>query len=59
MTRTCLPRPEFITAWRHYSAVVDPCDLGVEPTISLYPPVAAGDDILKRIDDSMAYRKKG
>jgi isopenicillin N synthase-like dioxygenase len=41
-----------------YSAVVDPCDLGVEPGASLYPPVAAGDYILKRIDDSMAYRKK-
>ncbi|MGV6397544.1 isopenicillin N synthase family dioxygenase [Pseudomonas caspiana] len=41
-----------------YSAVVDPCDLGVEPDASLYPPVAAGDYILKRIDDSMAYRKK-
>lgn len=42
-----------------YSAVVDPCDLGVDSTDSLYPPVAAGDYILKRIDDSMAYRKKG
>lgn len=41
-----------------YSAVVDPCDLGVDPATSLYPPVAAGDYILKRIDDSMAYRKK-
>lgn len=41
-----------------YSAVVDPCDLGVESSASLYPPVAAGDYILKRIDDSMAYRKK-
>ena len=41
-----------------YSAMVDPCDLGVEPDASLYPPVAAGDYILKRIDDSMAYRKK-
>jgi len=41
-----------------YNAVVDPCDLGVEPDASLYPPVAAGDYILKRIDDSMAYRKK-
>lgn len=41
-----------------YSAVVDPCDLGVESNASLYPPVAAGDYILKRIDDSMAYRKK-
>lgn len=42
-----------------YSAVVDPCDLGIDPAQSLYPPVAAGDYILKRIDDSMAYRKKG
>jgi isopenicillin N synthase-like dioxygenase len=41
-----------------YSAVVDPCDLGVEAKASLYPSVAAGDYILKRIDDSMAYRKK-
>jgi isopenicillin N synthase-like dioxygenase len=42
-----------------YSAVVDPCDLGIDAATSLYPPVAAGDYILKRIDDSMAYRKKG
>jgi isopenicillin N synthase-like dioxygenase len=41
-----------------YGAVVDPCDLGIEAASSLYPPVAAGDYILKRIDDSMAYRKK-
>jgi isopenicillin N synthase-like dioxygenase len=41
-----------------YSAVVDPCDLGIDAANSLYPPVAAGDYILKRIDDSMAYRKK-
>jgi isopenicillin N synthase-like dioxygenase len=41
-----------------YGAVVDPCDLGIEAAASLYPPVAAGDYILKRIDDSMAYRKK-
>jgi isopenicillin N synthase-like dioxygenase len=41
-----------------YSAVVDPCDLGIEAGDSLYPPVAAGDYILKRIDDSMSYRKK-
>lgn len=46
-------------AWRHYSAVVDPCDLRIDPVDSLYPPVAAGDGIPKRIDDSMAYRKKG
>jgi len=42
-----------------YGAVVDPCDLGLDAATSLYPPVAAGDYILKRIDDSMAYRKKG
>lgn len=41
-----------------YGAVVDPCDLGIDSASSLYPPVAAGDYILKRIDDSMAYRKK-
>lgn len=41
-----------------YSAVVDPCDLGIDPASSRYQPVAAGDYILKRIDDSMAYRKK-
>jgi isopenicillin N synthase-like dioxygenase len=41
-----------------YSAVVDPCDLGIDAGDSLYPPVAAGDYILKRIDDSMSYRKK-
>lgn len=41
-----------------YGAIVDPCDLGIDAATSLYPPVAAGDYILKRIDDSMAYRKK-
>ena len=41
-----------------YGAMVDPCDLGIDAKESLYPPVAAGDYILKRIDDSMAYRKK-
>lgn len=41
-----------------YSAQVDPCDLGAALADSLYPAVAAGDYILKRIDDSMAYRKK-
>ncbi|MFJ5296267.1 isopenicillin N synthase family dioxygenase [Pseudomonas sp. NPDC088368] len=39
-----------------FSAVVDPCDLGVDT--GSYPPVTAGAYILKRIDDSMAYRKK-
>jgi isopenicillin N synthase-like dioxygenase len=41
-----------------YSAIVDPCFLGIDPATSLYPPVAAGDYILKRIDDSMSYRKQ-
>ncbi|WP_223488940.1 isopenicillin N synthase family dioxygenase [Pseudomonas sp. A-RE-19] len=41
-----------------YGAMVDPCELGIDSALSLYPPVAAGDYILKRIDDSMAYRKK-
>ena len=41
-----------------YGAVVDPCDLGIDAADSQYPAVAAGDYILKRIDDSMAYRKK-
>ena len=40
-----------------YGALVDPCELGIDSALSLYPPVAAGDYILKRIDDSMAYRK--
>jgi isopenicillin N synthase-like dioxygenase len=40
-----------------YEARVDPCDLGIDPASSKYPAVAAGDYILKRIDDSMAYRK--
>ncbi|RBH57284.1 MULTISPECIES: 2-oxoglutarate and iron-dependent oxygenase domain-containing protein [Pseudomonas] len=40
-----------------YGALVDPCELGIDSAQSLYPLVAAGDYILKRIDDSMAYRK--
>lgn len=40
-----------------YEARVDPRDLGIDPASSHYPAVAAGDYILKRIDDSMAYRK--
>lgn len=40
-----------------YEARVDPRDLGIDPATSKYPAVAAGDYILKRIDDSMAYRK--
>lgn len=41
-----------------YSAVVDPCDLGIGADESCYPAVSAGDYIVKRIDDSMAYRQK-
>lgn len=41
-----------------YGATVDPCDLGIDGESSQYPAVAAGAYILKRIDDSMAYRKK-
>lgn len=41
-----------------YEAQVDPCDLGIAAAESRYEPVAAGDYILKRIDDSMAYRKQ-
>lgn len=37
-----------------YSASVDLCDLGIDRCAE---SVAAGDYILKRIDDSMAYRK--
>lgn len=40
-----------------FEARVDPCDLGIAPGDSRYEPVAAGEYILKRIDDSMAYRK--
>jgi isopenicillin N synthase-like dioxygenase len=41
-----------------YGAMVDPCELGVTQSESQYPPVAAGDYIVGRINDSMAYRKK-
>ncbi|WPO99315.1 2-oxoglutarate and iron-dependent oxygenase domain-containing protein [Pseudomonas sp. HR96] len=40
-----------------FEARVDPCDLGIAVSDSHYEPVAAGEYILKRIDDSMAYRK--
>ncbi|OTP71746.1 isopenicillin N synthase family dioxygenase [Caballeronia sordidicola] len=41
-----------------YGARVDPRDLGLSDTPPLYDPVAAGDYILGRINDSMGYRKK-
>jgi isopenicillin N synthase-like dioxygenase len=41
-----------------YGASVDPRDLGLEGMQPLYEPVAAGDYILGRINDSMGYRKK-
>ncbi|GAB6851781.1 isopenicillin N synthase family dioxygenase [Paraburkholderia kururiensis] len=41
-----------------YSATVDPRDLGTSAAEVRYPPVAAGDYILGRINDSMGYRKK-
>ncbi len=40
-----------------YTARVDPADLGVSAAEAQYPPVAAGDYILGRIDASMSYRK--
>lgn len=40
-----------------YGARVDPVDLGVSADEARYPPVAAGDYILGRIDASMSYRK--
>lgn len=41
-----------------YDARVDPRDLGAAPDSLRYEPVAAGDYILGRINDSMAYRKR-
>jgi isopenicillin N synthase-like dioxygenase len=41
-----------------YGALVDPRDLGLDGGEARYPPVAAGDYILGRINDSMGYRKK-
>jgi isopenicillin N synthase-like dioxygenase len=41
-----------------YGALVDPRELGAPQAEVRYEPVAAGDYILKRIDDSMGYRKK-
>ena len=40
-----------------YDAQVDPRDLGLHGATALYEPVAAGDYILGRINDSMSYRK--
>ncbi|QJQ93869.1 MULTISPECIES: isopenicillin N synthase family oxygenase [Halomonadaceae] len=40
-----------------YDAVVDPKELGVSAEVVKYPPVAAGDYILGRIDASMSYRR--
>lgn len=41
-----------------YDAMVDPVDLGTPADESRHAPVAAGDYILGRINDSMGYRKK-
>ena len=41
-----------------YTATIDPRELGTPQADSKYPPVAAGDYILGRINDSMSYRKK-
>jgi isopenicillin N synthase-like dioxygenase len=41
-----------------YGASVDPRELGAAPDTLRYEPVAAGDYILGRINDSMGYRKK-
>lgn len=41
-----------------YTAVVDPCDLGIAAAERRHAPIAAGDYILKRINDSMAYRRQ-
>ncbi|ODT88618.1 2-oxoglutarate and iron-dependent oxygenase domain-containing protein [Phenylobacterium sp. SCN 70-31] len=41
-----------------YSAVVDPLDLGLKGASARYEPVAAGDYILGRIDDSFKYRSQ-
>jgi isopenicillin N synthase-like dioxygenase len=41
-----------------YGATVDPRELGASAHDLKYQPVAAGDYILGRINDSMGYRKK-
>jgi isopenicillin N synthase-like dioxygenase len=41
-----------------YGAIVDPCDFGLGDAAPLYAPVAAGDYIVGRINDSMEYRKQ-
>jgi isopenicillin N synthase-like dioxygenase len=40
-----------------YTAAVDPRDLGLGDVDAKYPPVAAGDYILGRINDSFKYRQ--
>lgn len=40
-----------------YGAVVDPRDLRLDGAKPLYAPVSAGDYILGRINDSIAYRR--
>ena len=40
-----------------YVAIVDPRDFGIDAAESRYAPIAAGDYILGRINDSMEYRK--
>jgi isopenicillin N synthase-like dioxygenase len=41
-----------------YGAIVDPRELGLGGAAPKYAPVAAGDYIVGRINDSMAYRKQ-
>lgn len=41
-----------------YTAIVDPRDIGVAESECRYPPIAAGDHILGRIQRSFGYRKK-
>jgi isopenicillin N synthase-like dioxygenase len=41
-----------------YGAIVDPRELGLGDAAPLYAPVAAGDYIVGRINDSMEYRKR-
>jgi isopenicillin N synthase-like dioxygenase len=40
-----------------YDAIVDPVELGAAAGEAKYAPIAAGDYILGRINDTMAYRK--
>ena len=41
-----------------FAAIVDPRQLGASAAACRYPPVAAGEHILKRIADSFEYRRK-